>query len=238
MSAVWRPGAAMIFAAGFGRRMGALTRDCPKPLLKIAGRSLLDRVLDLLVDQKIPRAVINLHYRGAMIRRHLADRRDLRVEFSEEAPEILETGGGLRAALPLIGPGPLLTLNADALWIDTDPVATLLASWREEMEALLHLIPTGDAIAHPGSGDFFCNERGALSRRGDAKRAPFVYTGAQIIVPDRLVAQPPGAFSLNPVWDAMRADGGLYGVVGAGRWVDVGTPAGLAQARVLAEAGP
>ncbi|MEL6236326.1 MAG: nucleotidyltransferase family protein [Pseudomonadota bacterium] len=224
----------MVFAAGFGRRMGALTRDRPKPLLTVAGVTLLDRALDLVAAAGIPRAVVNLHHLGDMIRAHLAGRRRPQIAFSPEAPEILETGGGLRAALPLLGPGPVLTVNADALWLDADPVAGLLAGWRAEMEALLHLVPLEAAFAHPGAGDFFCGADGRLTRRAARPTAPYVYTGAQILHVSRLGGAWPAAFSLNRLWDAMGADGGLYGCVGAGRWVDVGTPEGLATANALA----
>lgn len=226
------PAAAMIFAAGFGTRMGALTAERPKPLLEVAGRSLIDRALDMVAAAGIPRAVVNLHYRGGMIRDRLAARRAPGIRFSEE-PEILETGGGLAAALGLLEADPVLTINPDGVWAGADPVRTLCAACRPEMEALLLLVPRASARAHAGAGDFLMEPDGRLSRRGARAAAPFVYTGAQIIRTGRLAAMPPGAWSLNRVWDAMIAEGGLYGVLHDGGWADVGTPAGLGAAEAL-----
>jgi MurNAc alpha-1-phosphate uridylyltransferase len=224
----------MIFAAGFGTRMGALTRDRPKPLLVVAGRSLIDRSLDRVAAAGIARAVINLHHLGGQIRTHLAGRTDPEIRFSEEAPDILETGGGLRQALPLLAADPVLTLNPDGIWTGADPVAALAAAWDPgRMEALLLLVPRERAHAHAGPGDFAITASGRLARRGGAATAPFVYTGAQIIATRRVAAMPPGAFSLNRVWDAMAAEGRLFGTVHAGDWADAGTPAGLAAAAAL-----
>ncbi|RMH50879.1 MAG: nucleotidyltransferase family protein [Alphaproteobacteria bacterium] len=226
--------AAMVLAAGFGTRMGSLVADRPKPLLTVHGRSLIDRVLDRIAAAGIGRVVVNLHYLGHMIRAHLAARTDLEIAFSEE-PEILETGGGLRAALPLLGAGPVLVMNADAVWTGPCPVPRLLAGWRPGLEGLLDLVPVGRASAHAGPGDFFLDRAGRLARRGAAARAPYVYTGAQILDTARLAEMPPGAFPLGPVWDAMIAAGRLAGSVHPGGWIDAGTPQGLAAAEALAD---
>ncbi|QDL91775.1 nucleotidyltransferase family protein [Paroceanicella profunda] len=222
----------MIFAAGFGTRMGALTAHCPKPLLRVAGRSLLDRVLDRAEAAGCPRAVVNLHYRSAQIRDHLATRRRPEIAFSDEQPEILDTGGGLRAALPLLGAGegPVLTLNSDAIWTGEDPVATLRAAWAPGMGALLHLVPRAAATGYTRAGDFFLEPDGRLRRRGSAETAPFVFTGAQLLRIGPLAALPAGAFSLNLLWDRLLEEGLLYGAPGGGGWIDVGTPEGLALA--------
>ncbi len=221
----------MVFAAGFGTRMGPLTADRPKPLLTVAGRTLIDRALDRLVQGGIDRAVVNLHYRGEMIRAHLAGRTEPAIAFSDETPGILETGGGLRAALPLLGGGPIVTLNPDAVWTGGDPVGALRAAWAPgRMEALLLLVPHACARGHGGPGDFFAGDAGRLSRRGGRDAAPFIYTGAQILDPARVAAAPPGAFSLNRVWDAMLGDGTLFGLVLDLPWIDVGNPVGLAAA--------
>lgn len=225
---------AMVFAAGFGTRMGALTRDRPKPLLPVAGRSLIDRTLDLAEAAGVTRAVVNLHYRGAMLRDHLAARRHPALAFSDETEAILETGGGLKAALPLLGPGPVVTLNADAVFTGPNPVAALLAGGLPAGGAArLLLVPRAAAAGHAGPGDFFLDEGGTLRRRGTAPEAPFVYTGAQVIDPDSVARWPGRAFSLNPVWDALIETGRLTGTVHAGGWVDVGTPQGLALAEAL-----
>lgn len=219
------PDALMIHAAGFGTRMGALTRARPKPLIPVAGRALIDHALAQAEGAGIGRIVINLHYLGDRIRRHLAARPDIR--FSLEAP-ILETGGGLKQALPFLGPGPVFTLNSDAVWIGPNPLAQLGAVWDPaRMEALLLLVPKDRATGHTGAGDFAMAADGRLSRHGD-----LVYTGAQIIAPARLGAIADRAFSLNRVWDMMLADGGLFGLIHAGGWCDVGRP----EAITLAEA--
>jgi MurNAc alpha-1-phosphate uridylyltransferase len=229
----------MVLAAGFGTRMRPLTDRLPKPLLAVAGRTLLDRALDRVAEAGLARAVVNVHYRADMIRAHLAGRRTPEIAISEEAPAILDTGGGIRRALPLLGARPFAVVNADALWTGPCPVAALRAAWEPaRMDALLLLVPRGRARAHAGAGDFFLDAPGgAPARRGGAARAPFVYTGAQILAPGAMEGTPEGAFSLNRVWDGLLARGRLAAIVHGGGWVDVGTPAGLEAAEAaLAEA--
>ncbi|MFN3644893.1 MAG: nucleotidyltransferase family protein [Gemmobacter sp.] len=220
----------MLFAAGFGTRMGALTAERPKPLIRVAGRALIDHALALADDAGIARIVANLHYKGAMIRDHLAGRD---IAFSDESPEILETGGGLRAALPLLGPGPVFTLNTDAVWTGPNPLKTLAAGWRLGMGALLLLAPVAQTRGHAGKGDFALHPDGRITRGGD-----LVYLGAQIVDPAGLEARPERVFSLNRHWDALIAAGRAFGVVHTGRWCDVGRPEGIAEAEaMLREAG-
>ncbi|MEM7545489.1 MAG: nucleotidyltransferase family protein [Pseudomonadota bacterium] len=220
---------AMVMAAGFGTRMGDLTRDCPKPLLSVAGRCLIDHVLDHVERAGISRAVVNLHYRGDQVRAHLAARRSPKILFSPEH-DLLETGGGVVNALPLLGDAPFVTLNADAIWTGDDPVPALQAGWDAKMGALLHLVPRERAIGYTRAGDFFRDDAGRLSRRGDAEIAPLVFTGAQIVRPSAFQDAPKGAFSTNIIWDRLIAEGRLFGIVHPGHWVDVGTPDGLALA--------
>lgn len=229
---------AMVLAAGFGTRMRPLTDARPKPLLEVGGRTLIDRTLDLVAEAGIERAVVNLHYLGAMIRAHLAGRTRPAIAFSEEAPAILDTGGGVAQALPLLGPRPFFVLNTDALWLGPNPLELLAAGWREGLAALLLLVPRAQARAHGGPGDFDLAAEGATPRRrGAAATAPFVYTGAQILAPEAFADAPAGAFSLNLVWDRLIAEGRLAALTYPGAWVDVGTPEGLAAAgRALAEA--
>lgn len=227
-----RPRAAMILAAGFGTRMRPLTEDRPKPLIEVAGRTLLDRALDLAGTAGVSRAVVNLHYRGEMIRAHLAGRATPAIAFSEETPAILDTGGGIRQALPRLGPAPFFAINPDAAWTGPDPLAALAAMWDPQaMDALLLLVARERAAAHAGPGDFFLAADGAAPRRrGEASAAPFVYTGAQILSPAAFEGTAPGAFSLNEVWDRLAARGRLAAIRHRGGWVDVGTPAGVAAA--------
>lgn len=224
-----RPEAVMIFAAGLGTRMGALTRDRPKPLLRVGDRTLLDHALDLARDASLGRIVVNAHAHAAQVEAHLA-RVAPEAAIARE-PTLLETGGGLKAALPLLGDGPVLTLNADMVWRGPNPLAALAAAWDPaRMGALLALVPRANAIGHTGAGDFTADPDGRLARRGDAPEAPFVYAGAQVVDAAALAPFPPGVFSLNRVWDALLAEGRLFGLVWPGRWVDVGRPEGIALA--------
>ncbi|WP_373355361.1 nucleotidyltransferase family protein [Pseudoroseicyclus sp. CXY001] len=220
-----RPSAAMILAAGRGTRMGALTADRPKPLIEIAGRPLIDHALALTEPLLPLTRVVNLHYRGAQLRAHLEGRGIL---FSEE-PELLESGGGLRAALPLLGPEPCFVLNADAAWERPTALTELARAWDpERMDALLLLVAREAAIGHPGLGDFDLSPEGRLARgRG------YVYTGAHVTKTGGLAEIGEKAFSLNMLWDRMIAGGRLFGLVHEGAWVDVGQPASLPLAESL-----
>lgn len=216
----------MLFAAGFGTRMGALTRARPKPLIEVAGRTLIDHALDMVEGYGPPRTVVNLHYLPAQITAHLAGRDIL---FSHETPEILETGGGLRAALPLLGPGPVFTMNTDAVWQGPNPLCHLAAKWRpENMDALLLCVPGERAVGHAGKGDF------RIAPDGRATRGPgMIYSGVQIIKPDLLHEIADKAFSLNILWDRMLQDGRLSATPYPGHWCDVGRPEGLARAEAM-----
>lgn len=218
----------MLFAAGFGTRMGALTAHRPKPLLRVAGQTLLDHALDLVTDYGAARIVVNLHYLPEQIEAHLAGRGIL---LSNETPEILETGGGLRAALPLLGPGPVFTLNTDAVWRGPNPLCHLAGLWQPEtMDALLLCVPPAQALGHEGAGDF------VIDAAGRARRGPgAIYSGLQIIKPDLLHEIPDRAFSLNLLWDRMLAEGRLFAAAYPGRWCDVGRPEGLTLAETLLE---
>ena len=222
------PRAVMIFAAGLGTRMGQLTRDRPKPLIEIGGRTLLDHALALVRAAGIPRIVVNTHAHAGQMQAHLA-RVAPDVLISHE-PDLLETGGGLKRALPLLGPGPVFTLNADMVWRGPNPLAELAAAWTPGAGALLCLVPRAAAVGHGGPGDFSRGADGRLARRGAAAVADFVYAGAQIIDPAPVAAVADAVFSLNPVWDGLIAEGRLCGVVHPGRWVDVGRPEGIALA--------
>ncbi|MBZ0130366.1 MAG: nucleotidyltransferase family protein [Rhodobacteraceae bacterium] len=230
------PEAIMIFAAGHGTRMRELTQACPKPLLKVAGLPLIDRALALADEAGIARKVVNLHYLGEMIAAHLGGRGD--IVFSPEAGAALETGGGLRHALPLLGAGPVFTLNPDSIWTGGNPLPALAAAWRgDAMSALLMLVPKARAIGHAGAGDFTLGADGRL-QRFTGKGEPLIYGGAQIIATDGLADLPQGAFSLNLLWNRMLAEGRVFGILHPGRWADVGTPEGIALAEaLLREAG-
>jgi len=219
----------MIFAAGHGTRMGVLTRDRPKPLLPVGGRTLIDHALDLVRGAGVARVVVNTHAHAGQMAAHL-ERAAPEVLIAHE-PVLLETGGGLRAALPMLGAGAVFTLNADMIWRGTNPLALLAAAWDPgRMDALLALVPSAAALGHAGPGDFSRAADGRLARRGDAARAPLVYAGAQIIATDAVAAEPPGIFSLNRIWDRLLGAGRVHGVVYPEVWVDVGRPEGIALA--------
>ncbi len=219
----------MIFAAGFGTRMGALTAEQPKPLLPVAGRPLIDHAISLARDAGIGRIVANLHYRAEMLREHLAGSG---VILSEETPEILETGGGLRAALPLLGPGPVFTMNSDAVWSGPNPLRLLAEAWEPaRMDALLLCVEKDRALGHQGKGDFVIGEAGRATRGPGV-----VFSGVQILRTDALADIPQNAFSLNLLWDRMLTDGRLHALAYPGRWCDVGHPEGITLAETMLEA--
>lgn len=205
----------MIFAAGKGTRMAPLTNVTPKPLIPVAGRTLLDRALDLAEDAGVARMVLNIHHLGQQIRDHIGDR----AAISDETGLLLETGGGLRKALPLLGPGPVITMNPDVIWTGPNPIRALLDVWNDDMDALLMLVPLSRTHGRQGSGDFSLGSQNRLIRKGD-----LVYGGIQIIRPDRLAEIPEQIFSLNRLWDLLIATGRAYGVTHPGAWCDVGRP--------------
>jgi N-acetyl-alpha-D-muramate 1-phosphate uridylyltransferase len=219
----------MLFAAGFGTRMGALTAQRPKPLVKVAGKALIDHALSVLDAADVTDIVVNLHYLGDQIEEHLAHRP---IQFSREMPDILETGGGLKAAAPLLGRGPVITLNTDAVWTGQNPILQLRAAWDPaRMDALLLLLPAETALGHAGTGDFLLDQDGRISRANGAK-AP-IYLGAQILKTERVFAMSETVFGLNTIWDQMIAEGRAYGIIHQGGWCDVGRPEGIALAEGL-----
>ena len=214
---------ALMFAAGFGTRMKHLTQDRPKPLIEVAGRPLIDHALALLTDEGCAPIVANLHYRADMLAAYLSPKN---VTTVIEVPDILETGGGLKNALPLLGNGPVVTANTDAVWTGPNPVQSLAAAWKpDRMDGLLMCIPPANAIGHAGSGDFTVMPDGQLQRGPGV-----IYGGIQIIKTDLLSQIDATSFSLNLLWDRMLAEGRLFGLRHPGQWCDVGHPDGIAAA--------
>lgn len=222
------PQSIMIFAAGMGSRMGILTKDRPKPMIEVGGKALIDHALDLTEPLGPLTRVVNTHYRAAMLQTHLVGRD---VLFSDEPDLLLETGGGLRHALPLLGKNPVFCMNSDAIWRGPNPLSMLAQAWNpKQMEALLLLLPPAAALGHTGAGDF------QMDRVGRLTRGPgLVYTGAQIIRTETLAAIPDHVFSLNLLWDQMATRGGLFGLTYSGAWCDVGRPESIALATALLE---
>ena len=216
----------MIFAAGFGTRMGALTADRPKPMLDIAGRTMIDRAIDIGEEAGCTPILANTHYRAEVIAPALSARG---VAISHETPAILDTGGGLKAALPRLGTGRVATLNPDVGWSGPNPLRHLIdAAWPKDAGALLLLVPSGRALGRMGPGDFAMGADGRLGRVGD-----FVYSGAQLVEAAAVLDTPGEVFSLNATWSRLAAEGRLYGTVYPGRWCDAGSPEGLRAADAL-----
>ena len=218
---------AMLMAAGLGKRMRPLTETRPKPLVKVAGKALMDHALDRLAAGGIKTVVVNVHYLADTVEAHLRTRKDMDFRISDERAKLLETGGGLIHARPLLGDKPFICANSDNLWID-GPAETLGMMQRlwdpERMDALLLLVPLARANCHSGPGDFHMDANGRLTRRKTAHVAPFVFTGVQILSPRLLVDPPADVFSTNIFWNRAIEAGRLYGAVHQGLWFDVGTP--------------
>jgi MurNAc alpha-1-phosphate uridylyltransferase len=219
----------MILAAGFGTRMGALTADRPKPLIEVAGRALLDHALEAARDGG-GRIAVNAHYRAEQIAAHLAAHPD--IQLSVETPEILDSGGGVKRALPHLGSTPIATLNADAVWAGPGPLTALAGAWDgARMGALMLLVPRDRATGRQGGGDVAMDAEGRLT--WDRTEAGLVHTGAQLIDPALVAARPEMAFSLRDIWQDQMDRGRLFGVIYPGRWADVGHPGGIAEAEAM-----
>lgn len=222
------PHTAMIMAAGLGKRMRPLTATRPKPLVEVNGKALLDHVLDRLRTAGIKKVVVNVHYLADALEAHLATRANgLDVVISNERDLLMETGGGLVKAAPLIDDDPFLALNSDNLWIDgpADTIKLLSSQWDgSKMDALLLLVPQARAMGHKGLGDFHMDRTGRLRRRERSHVAPFVFTGIQIVSKRLLREAPDGPFSTNILWDRAIEEGRAFGAVHQGLWFDVGTP--------------
>jgi MurNAc alpha-1-phosphate uridylyltransferase len=234
---------AMLMAAGLGKRMRPLTATRPKPLVKVAGRPLIDHALDRIEDAGIRRIVVNVHYLADTVEAHLkarAQRTHADYVISDERELLRETGGGLIKAAPLLGDRPFLCANSDNIWIDgpSNSIALLAAGWDDaRMDALLLLVPHARATCHGGPGDFHMDAAGLISRRKPGRVAPFVFTGVQILSP-RLLVDPPGdVFSTNVLWNRAIASGRCYGLSHPGLWFDVGTPAAIPVAEAMIASG-
>lgn len=217
---------AMILAAGLGKRMRPLTASQPKPLVRVAGKALIDHVLDRLFDAGITRAVVNVHYLADALEAHVLARRAPQVTVSDERAQLLETGGGMMRALPLL-PDPFFALNADNIWLDGPKTAfhDLSRRWNPDvMDALLLVVPHARAANFDGLGDFHMDPLGTLSRRRDGRIAPFIYTGIQLVSHRLLREAPDGPFSTGILWNRAMAEGRLFGVSFTGQWFEVGTP--------------
>jgi N-acetyl-alpha-D-muramate 1-phosphate uridylyltransferase len=222
-----KPVKAMVLAAGLGLRMRPLTDHMPKPLVQVAGRALLDHVLDKLGDAGVSEAVVNVHYLPDQIIDHVATRTRPRVIISDERDQVLGTGGGVVKALPLLGDAPFFHVNADTMWIDgVRPNLARLAEAFEpsRMDILLLMAPTTSSIGYNGRGDYAMLPDGALRKRKEHQVVPFVYAGAAILSPSLFADAPSGEFSLTKLFDAANEQERLFGLRLDGVWMHVGTP--------------
>lgn len=217
---------AMVMAAGLGKRMRPLTAAQPKPLVRVAGKPLIDHALDRLVEAGVGRAVVNVHYLADALEAHVLERGAPAVTISDERDTLLETGGGLIKAKAQL-PDPFFCLNADNIWLDgpRDAFRDLSERWNpDEMDALLLVVPHVRAINFARPGDFYMDPRGLLSRRKPGRIAPFIYTGIQLISHRLLRDAPEGRFSTNILWNRAIEEGRLFGLSFTGMWFEVGTP--------------
>jgi N-acetyl-alpha-D-muramate 1-phosphate uridylyltransferase len=233
------PRTAMVLAAGFGARMRPLTDRMPKPLVPVAGKPLIDHVLDRLAAAGVERAVVNVHYLADMVERHLQTRTRPRIAISDERDKLLDTGGGVVKALAALGAEPFFHLNSDTIWIDgVKPNLERLAEAFDpaHMDALLLLAALPTTIGYGGRGDFTMAPDGRLTRRAERDVAPFVYAGAAILKPELFKDAPAGAFSLTTLFDQAAAQGRLHGLRLEGVWMHVGTPTAIAEAEAAIRA--
>ncbi|WP_147163017.1 nucleotidyltransferase family protein [Pararhodospirillum oryzae] len=231
LSTVPVPSRAMVLAAGLGTRMRPLTDSVPKPLVRVQGKPLIDWALDRLEEAGVSEAVVNLHHLPQMLRCHLAQRTTPpRLVFSDETHARLETGGGVRHALPLLGDDPFFVVNTDVIWLNGArlALARMAEAWDPEtMDALLLLHPLASAYGYDGKGDFLMDPVGRLERRQPGLMAPFIFTGVQILHPRLFEGTPEGPFSLNLLYDRALSEGRLGAIAHDGEWFHVGTPQAL-----------
>ncbi len=218
---------AMVLAAGLGTRMRPLTDAMPKPLVPLKGKPLLDHVLDRLAEGGITRAVVNVHYLADQIEAHLSARTTPAITISDERGLLLDTGGGVVRALPLLGDAPFLIHNSDSVWVEGvgSNIARLIRAFDpDRMDGLLLLALGAESLGYDGHGDFVMASDGVLQRRGERRETPFVFAGVSIAHPRLFEDAPEGAFSLNALWDRAMAKGRLFGLRLEGTWMHIGTP--------------
>ena len=231
---------AMVLAAGFGERMRPLTLRMPKPLVPLAGKPLIDHVLDRLAAAGVETAVVNVHYLPDQLEAHLAGRhgRSPGTIVSDERGVLLDTGGGVKKALPLLGPGPFFIHNADSVWSEgaSPALSRMLRKWNPDvMDCLLLLAPSATSIGYAARGDFAMTQDGRLARRGPKEVVPFAFAGVSLCDERLFENAPKGRYSLNLLWDRSLAKGRLYGIRLDGCWMHVGTPQALAEAEAAFE---
>lgn len=235
------PNTAMLLAAGLGTRMRPLTDIQPKPLVKVGGKSLIDWTLDQLAAARVNRAVVNVHHFAPLLVEHLKSRRAPEISISDETERLLDTGGGVVKALPMLGTDPFFVFNCDAIIADgkTPMVNRLAAAWDRDvgdgdaLDVMMLVHPRATAHGFDGAGDFFVDGDGTMRRRGTAAEAPYVYAGAYILHPRALAGETATPFSMNRVWDRALAAGRMKAIVHDGAWYHVGTPEAVGETDTL-----
>jgi MurNAc alpha-1-phosphate uridylyltransferase len=222
---------AMVLAAGLGTRMRPITDTVPKPLIKVGGKALMDWPLDEFAAAGVQRAVVNVHHLAPLVRAHVQKRFRPEIIISDETEQLLETGGGILKALPLIGDAPFFATNTDAFAVgaSTPGPALLAQAFDDSVDAVLLLHPIERTHGFDGAGDFFLYSDGGLKRRGSVPSAPYVYAGLQILRPNVFEGAKIEPFSMNPIWDRLMASGRIKGVAQDGEWFHVGTPAAIGE---------
>lgn len=226
---------AMVLAAGLGVRMRPLTDTRPKPLVEVCGKALIDFGFDRLREAGVETAVVNVHYLAEQIEAWALRQSSPRIVISDERAEILDTGGGVAKALPLLGADPFFVLNSDSFWIDDGvPALTRLrGAWDDaRMDCLLLLCPLDRTVGYDGRGDFVIGGGGRLARRGKTEGDPLAYIGGYLVSPRLFAAAPQGKFSMNLLWDRAIEEGRLHGIAHSGKWLHVGTPDAIALAEI------
>lgn len=242
------PKTAMVLAAGLGVRMRPLTNDRPKALVEVSGKALIDHALDRLAAVGVETAVVNVHAFADLLEAHLATRKSPRIVISDERPEPLETGGGLKKAIPLLGDGPVWVCNIDTIWIEhgASALAAVAAAFDPaRMDVCMLVAPTNESVGFhntadgANTGDLFLGPDGAVRFKDTGETAPFLYVGFHIANPGIVADGPDGAFGLLPIWKALTAQGRVVGVASPGLWMHVGTPQGVVEAEQIlaAQAG-
>lgn len=227
------PTKAMVLAAGLGTRMRPLTDDKPKAMVEVSGRPLIDRVLGRLEKAGVSEVVVNVHHHAEILEKYLKSRTVPKIVISDERGSLLDSGGGVKKALPLLGKDPFFVLNADTIWIENvRPNLPALAAFFDpaRMDILLLLAATSSSLGYDGKGDFDADSEGRLTRRSEGRITPFVYAGAAIMKPELFANTPDGPFSLNLLFDRAIEAGRLYGLRLDGLWMHVGTPDAVTEA--------
>lgn len=222
------PTRGMVLAAGLGTRMRPLTDKMPKPLIKVAGRTLLDHAIDRFVAAGVKMVVVNVHYKGEMVSDHLKSRRDIEIRIQDEREKLLDTGGALKRALPNFADEPFFTYNGDSIWLEAmgSNLKRMAQRWDDaEMDCLMLMAATFNSIGYDERGDFTMDPNGRLTRRQPQRVAPFAWPGVQIIHPRLVQKYPQDVFSTNRLWDIAAGEGRLFGIRLDGKWMHIGTPA-------------